>query len=131
MPGGTTERYRPETQGRRGNGNGASPAWAPARASRLLTGAGRGVRPCRDRLAERDSRMRQVASTLAAGSSVILPRAGTGPPGVRFRPLPESTCVAALTFRSWAIGRGNGAEGHENRRFESRRARNRGRIGGA
>ena len=63
MPGGTTERYRPETQGRRGNGNGASPAWAPARASRLLTGAGRGVRPCRDRLAERDSRMRQVAST--------------------------------------------------------------------
>lgn len=63
MRGGTAERYRPESPGRRGNGNGASPAWVPARAGRLLTGAGSGVRLRRDRLAERDSRMRQVAST--------------------------------------------------------------------
>ena len=67
MRGGTAERYRPESPGRRGNGNGASPAWAPARAHRVLTSLGSGVRPRRDRLAERDSRMRQVASTPRLG----------------------------------------------------------------
>ena len=88
MRGGTAERYRPESPGRRGNGNGASPAWAPARAGRLLAVAGIGVRPCRDRLAGRDSRMRQVASTPRLERSGIPHPAGTEPPGARFRPLP-------------------------------------------
>lgn len=64
------------------------------------------------------------------GRGDIPHQAGAEPPGVRFRPPPESAREAALTSVSRAIGRGNGAEGHENRRFGGGQARNRDRIGG-
>ena len=108
---------------------GKSPAWAPARAGRLLTGAGKGVRPCRDRLPGETAACAQ--SRQLPGRGDIPHQAGAEPPGVRFRPPPESAREAALTLRSRAIGRGNGAEGRENRRFGGRRARNRDRIGGS
>ena len=104
-----------------------APAWAPAWAIRSLVGVGDEVRPCR--IGWPGEIAACARSRQPAGWSVILHRTGTESSGVRIRPLPGSASVTALTFRSRAMGRGNGAERNENRRFEGRQARNRDESG--